>query len=110
MTLISQRNIKRPKSLRFPSILLTHLVPDGFLNMGQGFSFILGHRQQSLNYLSALSAVSGGTVDLVKQLKCGSQYMQIGRLSSQSIWQGYTNKIKGPFQPKMVAYGKGILP
>lgn len=63
MTLfIFHRNIKG----HIPSILLTHLVPDGFLNMGQGFSFIPGHRQESLNYLSSSSAVSGGAVDLVQ--------------------------------------------
>lgn len=107
MTLfIFHRNIKGhiPSAVP-PSILLTHLVPDGFLNMGQGFSFIPGHRQESLNYLSPSSAVSGGAVDLVKQLKRGSPYMQIPTWTPlvtkhfavtliQNIWQGYTNKLK----------------
>ncbi|KAA8579580.1 hypothetical protein FQN60_006673, partial [Etheostoma spectabile] len=42
----------------FPSTLLTQLVPDGFLNMGRGFSFVLGRRRESLNYFSLSSAVS----------------------------------------------------
>lgn len=62
---------KRPLCLRQHSavslsILLTSLLPNGFLNIGQGFSFILGCHWKSLNYLSLSSAVSGAAVDLVK--------------------------------------------
>lgn len=62
---------KRPLCLRQHSavslsILLTSLLPNGFLNIGQGFSFILSCRWKSLNYLSLSSAVSGAAVDLVK--------------------------------------------
>lgn len=32
-----------------PSPLSTHLVSDGCVNMGRGFSFILRHRRESLN-------------------------------------------------------------
>lgn len=88
-----------------PSILLTQLVPDGCLNMGRGFSFILGRRRESLNYLSMSSAVSGGTVDLVKQLERGSRYVRIstlGPLATKHLagtlirdhWQAHTNKLK----------------
>lgn len=100
---------KRPQSPRqhgavSPSILLTRLVPDGFLNVGRGFSFILGRRWVSLNYLSLSSAASGGAVDLVKQLERGSPYMQITTRAPliakhlagtliQDPWRGYVNKV-----------------
>lgn len=73
--------------------------------MGRGFSFILGRRQEPLNYLSLSSAVSGGTADLVEQLKRGSLYVQVptrGPLVTKHLagiliqdhWQGYINKLK----------------
>lgn len=78
MTLfLSQQKRPHCVQIHMHSILLTLSLPDSFLNMGQGFTFILRCHWESLNYLSLSWAVSGETVDLVKQLERGASYMQI---------------------------------
>lgn len=97
----SEKHKKAKISLLFLStILLTLLVPDGFLNMGQDFSFILRHRRQSLNYLSAPSTISGGTLwndSSVALRSCrldASRHKASGRVTS--------TKLKTPSSQKMV--------
>lgn len=73
---------KKPHSdspgLFFHLNILTQPVTDGFLNMGRGFSFIPRRLQRVLELLvPVFCRVSGGTVDLVKQLERANKCVQI---------------------------------